>query len=430
VKGVTAGEALKAAILADDAADVAAVLDRHPELKAHLDDPLPDFDFGATPLLGAVYRNNREMVEVLLHAGADINARSDWWAGSFGVLDHDGDLSGFLIERGAAVDVHAASRLGILHRLDALLAADPGLVHARGGDGQTPLHFAASIAVAEFLLAHGAEIDALDVDHESTPAQYMVRNRQEVARYLVSRGCRTDVLLVSALGDEARVRQHLDSDPSTIRTSVSDDDFPKRNPRSGGTIYNWTLGTGKTGHGVARDFGHPGVLRLLMERTPDELKLALACEFGDEAAVDALLKTDPLLVRRLTPFERRKLPDAARDGNATAVRLMLAAGFPVDARGQHGATPLHWAGFNGDAGMARELLRYAPPLEVHDRDFDGTPLFWAVYGSVHGWRRATGNYAGVVELLLKAGAQLPAKTDVEASEPVRDALQRWRGEAR
>ena len=41
-----------------------------------------------------------------------------------------------------------------------------------------------------FLIDHGAEIDALDVDHESTPAQYMLRveqrrhylrNRQDVA---------------------------------------------------------------------------------------------------------------------------------------------------------------------------------------------------------------------------------------------------------
>src|SRR3970040_2273268 len=115
-----AAEPLNTAVLANDATDVAAVLDRHPELKARLDDPLPDFDFGATPLLGAVYRNNREMIDVLLHAGADINARSDWWAGSFGVLDHDGDLPEFLIERGATVDVHAAARLGILASVAAL----------------------------------------------------------------------------------------------------------------------------------------------------------------------------------------------------------------------------------------------------------------------------------------------------------------------
>jgi len=41
------------------------------------------------------------------------------------------------------------------------------LVHARGGDGQTPLHFASTVEIAEFLLAHGAAIDARDVDHEA-----------------------------------------------------------------------------------------------------------------------------------------------------------------------------------------------------------------------------------------------------------------------
>ena len=74
-------------------------------------------------------------------------------------------------------------------------------MHARGGDGQTPLHFATTIDVAQLLLDHGADIDARDVDHESTPAQCMVRDRQEVARYLVSRGCRTDILMAAALGD-------------------------------------------------------------------------------------------------------------------------------------------------------------------------------------------------------------------------------------
>ena len=96
-------------------------------------------------------------------------------------------------------------------------------------------------------------------------------------------------------------------------------------------------------------------------------------------------------------------------------------------RGQHDATALHWAGFNGDVEMARELLRHSPPLEIHDRDFDGTPLFWTIYGSVHGWRCKTGNYAGTVELLLNAGAQPPARTDFDASEPVRDILRQWKG---
>jgi ankyrin repeat protein len=93
-----------------------------------------------------------------------------------------------LIERGAIVDVHGAAHLGMLDRLEELVGRDPSLVHARGGDGKTPLHWASTVEVAGCLLDRGAEIDARDVDHESTPAQYLVRDAPDVARLLVERG--------------------------------------------------------------------------------------------------------------------------------------------------------------------------------------------------------------------------------------------------
>jgi len=89
----------------------------------------------------------------LLQAGADIRKRTDWWAGGFGVLDDcDPSLVNFLVERGAVIDAHAAARLGMMPKLRELVAAEPDVVHARGGDGQTPLHFASTVEVASFLL--------------------------------------------------------------------------------------------------------------------------------------------------------------------------------------------------------------------------------------------------------------------------------------
>ncbi len=417
---------LEEAVCANSAARVNEVLEQHPELKSRLDHPLPNGAFGETALLAAVHRANRDMVDVLLRAGADINARSHWWAGSFGVLDDDHGLASFLIERGAVVDVHAAARLGMMERLDALVAANPDLVHARGGDGQTPLHFASSITIADYLLERGADIDARDIDHESTPAQWMIRDRQEIARHLVERGCRTDILMASALGDAVRVRTHLDDDPSTIRTSVSEEFFPKRDPRSGGCIYIWTLGAHKTAHLVAREFGRGDVFRLLMERTPDGLKLAIACEVGDEALRAAILAARPDLARELTDDERRQLTVAAQSNDARAVRLMLDAGWPVDVRDGQGATPLHWAAWNGNAEMARDLLRHGPPLEVADNEHHAKPLGWAIYGSRHGWHRKTGDYGATVEALLEAGVDHPPALDDDAgSDAVRDAFTRW-----
>ena len=90
-------------------------------------------------------------------------------------------------------------------------------------------------------------------------------------------------------------------------------------------------------------------------------------------------------MQRMSDRDRSRLVTAAQDNNAAAVRLMLSAGWPLDARGQHGATALHWAAFHGNASMAREILRHNPSLEVKDRDFNGTPLGWAIHGSLHGW---------------------------------------------
>ena len=103
---------------------------------------------------------------------------------------------------------------------------------------------------------------------------------------------------------------------------------------------------------------------------------------------------------------------------------MLAAGLPVDAPGQHGATPLHWAAFHGNVEMAREILRYNPPLEFSDSDFDLTPLGWGIYGSEHGWYCRTGNYAATVETLLKAGAKIPEK-QTGGTAAVREVLRRF-----
>jgi ankyrin repeat protein len=429
---------LTAAIRANDATRTARVLDSHPELKAHLDEPLVDYGGGDTPLLAAVQYGNRATIDVLLRAGADIHTRSDLWSGGLSVLDECGeDMADFLMERGAVLDAHAAARLGRLSELQNLLGANPALVAARGAHGQTPLHFASTVEVAEYLLEHGAEIDAQDLQHESTPAQHMLRvlqgrhyrrDRKNIARYLVSRDCRTDLLMVAALGNLTLVERHLESEPECIRTCVFEEYFPKRDPRSGGTIYTWIFGPRRTAHLVARDFGHDEIFRLLMESTPEDLKLTLACELGDEDAFRALMAARPGLTRALSDDDRRRLPDAAQNNNTEAVRLMLAAGWVVDTLGEYRMTPLQWAAWHGNAQMVREILRYGPELERKDNEHGITALGAALHGSENGWHRDTGDYVATLEALLDAGTKAPKVTeDLEASEPAREVLVRYEG---
>jgi ankyrin repeat protein len=337
-------------------------------------------------------------------------------------------LAAYAIKRGAVVDAHSAARLGMLDKLRELTTADPALVRARGGDGQTPLHFASTIPIAEYLLERGADIDARDVDHESTPAQWMIRERQDVARHLVGRGCKTDILMAAALGDTDLIGKHLDNDPKCIHTRVSNEYFPMINLKAGGTIYQWTLGWYVSPHDVAKQFGHEDAYRLLIERSPADVKLIAACWSADEPVLKTLLAQNPELVSKLSEAYRRQIAHAARNNNLAAVRIMLAAGLPVDAVGQHKATPLHWSAFHGNADMAREILRYNPPLEKTDADFNSTPLGWAIHGSENGWHRETGDYAATVEALLKAGAKIPEKDG--GTEAVKAVLNRFRANDR
>lgn len=379
-------EALREAVCDMDPERVGAVLKRYPELRAKIDDPLPNYGPGQHALFAAVQRGDRAVIEVLLGAGASINQRT---VAGFGVLDEcHPDMAAFLLERGALLDAHSAARLGM--SLQEFVAE----VQSRGAEGRTPLHFASTIEVAEFLLAHGADIDARDTKYESTPAQHMLRvehkrhyphDRQDVARYLVSRGCHTDIIMAAALGDGGLVERLLDADPECIRMTVSSP-----------SVYVPLLGEHRTAHTVARDFGHEDVYELLMQRTPEDLKPKFVWDGN-----------------------ARRLPDAARSNDADSVRAMLAAGWPVDARGEMGASALHWAAFNGNAKMTREILKHHPTLELKSEEQSSTALGWAIFGSGNGWHSETGDFAGAVQALLDAGALLPPHAEeLEPSDAV------------
>lgn len=417
---VTALDQIKQAFHTDNAAEVRRLFDLHPEFKALVNEPIGPFQ---SPAIANV--RSREMLDVLLDAGADIDARSQWWAGSFGLLDSvDADLASYALTRGATMTIHAASRLGRIDTVKEMIAREPSLVHERGGDGQLPLHFASTVEIAEYLLDHGADIEARDLDHESTAAQWMIDERQEIVRYLISRGCKTDILMAAALGDASLVRSHLDAGPECIRLCVSDEYFPMVG-KTGGTIYQWKLGWYVRAHRVARKFGHCDVLELLMDRSPAAVRLVDACWEGDLGTVRSLLQGNSTVLGELTPEDLRQIAHAARNNETAVVRLMLETGFPVTATSQHAGMPLHWAAFHGNREMTETILRYDPPLEVPDADHHALPIGWAIYGSQHGWYCNTGDYAGTVELLIAAGVKIPE--DVKGSTEVQSVLRAHRG---
>ena len=281
--------------------------------------------FGATPITAAARRDDVPMIDLLLELGADIDAKSDWWAGGFGPLHLSRDPRTtethlHLIERGATIDAHAAARFGMIDRLKDLLDADPALIHERGGDGQFPLHFARDPETAAFLLERGAEIDARDLDHVSTAAEWALGDRPEVTRFLVERGASADEFMLAALGDTDAIRALLASEPDAVERRIGRERFPTPGSE-GGHMHLYTI--------------------------------------GDQCTM---------------------LHAATRHGRLEVMRVLLDAGAELQARGWYDAsTPLHMAAWNDQPEAAELLLDRGATVDVRSGAIENdTPLDWAI----------------------------------------------------
>lgn len=373
-----------------------------PHVSAHVDDPMFDFGQRAAHLAAA----NEELLTVLIDAGADVNLPSVWANGPFTVLDHaNADTARFLLARGTPLTPNVAARLGWLDALRTLIDADPAGVHRRGGDGRQPLHEAATLAIADFLLDRGADIDARCIDHASTPAQYALVDRPDISRRLLERGASPDIFMAARLGDLALAARLIDADPGCVAARINSPGYPPVPPSS---IYCWSLGFGTSPYEVAARFGHRDVGSLLASRSPTRLRFMNALLAADEGAARAVLEEDPALLASLTREEHAHLARAIFHERFAAAELMLRMGFDPTAPGIDGGTALHAACWVGHAGLVEKLLaRALVPVDARDPTHGSTPLGWAVFGSVH--RRApAGDYRAVAEQLVASGADVTA----------------------
>jgi hypothetical protein len=371
---------------------------------AEIDRPWFDFDAPAVVQL----KHDLACVDVLIAAGAEIDARSAWWAGGFGVLDGvDEELARDLIARGATLDATAAAELGWTEELRQLLEHDAALVSRPMGDGQQPLHRAASFEVARLLLERGAALDARCVDHESTPAQYLIGSHPEVARFLVEQGAPCDLFLAAALGDLPRAEAALQEHPSALTHRIGRPPYPRLGRDHGGHIYQWTLGFDLSPHEVARRRGHGVLYERLVALSSPEVQLLARARAGESVEAHAVLRRSPGLVERLDPEDQKIMAQAAWDGDLAAVRLLLDLGFDPHVRGPEESTPLDRAAFHGFAAIVELLLRVdrRPPLEWLS-SHGATPLQTCVYGAVHSWRRHEGDHARTALLLIEAGSRV------------------------
>jgi hypothetical protein len=409
-------EQFQSALRAGDVEAVQNLLATHADVRVAVNAPIGPF--GGRPL--AMVKRNLPLVDVLLSYGADLNAKSDWWAGPFGLLEYDitPEEAAPLIARGARVDIFAAAHLGMLDRLRELLDADRTLVFARGGDGKTALHCARTLAGATLLVERGAMIDARDVDHESTPAQYLVRDAPDVARWLVDRGAWVDIFLAVGLRDAALVERCLHDDPDALAHRTWHGKYttvhkgrastPEEIGAHRGDIYRWVFGHNVSAIDAARMLGFQDIRDQLLRHASPAERLLAACAAGDRGMAGEVVSQHPAIVASLAEEQKRLLSERAHANDTTAVALMLDLGFDARVPGPDNFEAIRWAVFHGNPEMTRLLLRHNPPLNTKDPSYGGTMLGNCLYGALHGWScdSAPCDYPATIALLIEAGEKV------------------------
>ena len=335
-------------------------------------------------------------------------------------------------------------------RADGLLAvarlfldagADPnGRVTGSGNrSGWTPLRCAvagaANPAIVRLLLARGAVPD----DHDLYLACFGGDDRQSVrllADHMSDLAASTALAAPISTGDTETVRLLLAAGVDPRRPTPADlyGTYQGDEPPPWPTVYGAVRSDcpaelvtllldhgadpaapgpdGRSPYRLAVGKGRDDLATLLLSRgarddATDTERLVAACLRGDRATAQRQLADDPTLLARLTDDDRAALVTAAETGNAAAVTLMLDLGFPIEARGEAGETPLHAAAYAGSAEVVRLLLNRGADREARDTTWDSTPVEWAKVGSgEHPTRTADPDWVAAASILIEAGASI------------------------
>jgi len=249
--------------------------------------------------------------------------------------------------------------------------------------------------------------------------------RYELARYLVERGATADIFLAAALGLTSRVRAMLHADPSLLDLRTGRGEYGDK-PPSSYHIYLWTIGDSRSPMDVAAQYEQQDVLDVMRGVASPLQRLLFAARSGDATEARSVVREHPRLIASLTPADHRAITDAAWNGDARAVALMLELGFDPRARGHDGGTALHCAAWEGSVECVAVLLQRPDARELvalEDAHYKATPLGWCRHGSLHG--NTTRDHARIARMLLETGAD-PGPEDGEASPAVEAVLRAWR----
>ena len=318
--------------------------------------------------------------------------------------------------------VVAAAGRGDLEAVQALVEADPRWVHTVGSHGRTMLWEASywgKQAVAEFLVECGADVNASACHYSQHYVEIScycvarVKERHDLADYLLARDATVNVFTAAYLGETAAVAGFIEADPMLLESTQAQHDSQRSEGRR--LVFDHMPNTWATPLAYALSGGSRDTVALLLERGAevrenDTRLLGIAVGRNRLDLVQMLLEHGA---------DADQLPLADPSQNRELAELAIAHGYDVNA-GRPGWPPLVVAS-RGDKGEHPEKIQALLELgaDVNVRDYKGKT-------ALH--RAATAGFLASMEVLLANGADINAATD-RGDTPLFDAVRAGRVEA-
>ncbi len=291
-------------------------------------------DYGLTPLHEAAWHSHKDMAKLLLANKADVNAKAKDGDTPlhYAVVEANKDVAKLLLANKAEYTIFEVAAIGDVERVKALLKANPDLVFSKDEHNRTPLHMAARCGlkdIVELLLANKAEYTIFDV---------------------------------AAIGDVERAKALLKANPDLVFSKDEDGRTPLR---------------------TAVAAGHTDMARLLLANKADVNTKAKDGDTPLHDAVSNKVMVELLLANgadaNINENGWTPLHVAARCGSKDIVELLLANKADVNVKASQGQTPLFEA---ANKDVAKSLLAHKAEANAKDNDGD-TPLHYAVLRNTH-----------------------------------------------
>lgn len=380
-----------------------------------------------TPLHRAVAEGDVDQMQLLLHQGADVDAKD--FSGKtplFIAVSQRPEMVPLLLDNGAYINASDKWGYSVLHGalrgygrgaedVAELLLARGAYVRTQSQDGETPLHEAARrgwTKLAKLLIAKGADINVAArngntpllctiLDSGTTYREYgLDYKRMEVVRFLIAKGA--DVNAMNRAGETSLSCSAQSGDLDLAQLLMDSGAQPNRaaTPDRAPAI-------------LAMNRNHIEVTRFLIARGAD-VTLHLAAYIGDLEKAQALVQNGSDVNARGQAGET-PLHMAACAGHRDLAELLINSGADVNAQAGGGWTALHEAARSGHEDVAELLIAHGAMVNAGTRPSDDRMLVEHLPGP-HGPIGTTPlhlavRYPEVAKLLVANGADVNAKDE-------------------